>query len=61
MDLCILSVVRNGSTPRHVCAKPKMSEHSSFSELTAKDIDGNDRAFKEWSGNVVMVVNVASA
>jgi len=38
-----------------------MSEHSSFSELTAKDIDGNDRAFKEWSGNVVMVVNVASA
>jgi glutathione peroxidase-family protein len=38
-----------------------MSEHKSFSEITAKDIDGTDRQFKEWSGKVVMVINVASA
>ena len=45
----------------HVCAKPKMSEHKHFSELNAKDIDGNDRKFSEWNGKVVMVINVASA
>ena len=33
---------------------------SEFSEFTAIDIDGQQRALSEWSGQVALIVNVAS-
>jgi|LauGreDrversion2_3_1035106.scaffolds.fasta_scaffold617937_1 glutathione peroxidase-family protein len=45
----------------HVCAKAKTTDKSSFTELTAKDIDGNVRNMSDWKGKVVLVANVASA
>lgn len=45
----------------HICAKPKMTDKTAFTELAAKDIDGKMRNFSEFASKVVMVVNVASA
>jgi len=53
--ILLLSFATSGGGPS--CPE----EAGSIYEFTAKDIDGNEVALDKYRGNVVLVVNVASA